>query len=30
MVTFHEMQSEEIVYSVKVHVQKKVLIKTPR
>lgn len=30
MVTLHEMQSEEIAYSVKVHVQKKILIKTPR
>lgn len=30
MVTLHEMQSEEEVYSVKVFVQKKVLIKTPR
>lgn len=30
MVTLHEMQSEEVAYSVKVHVQKKVLIKTPR
>ena len=30
MVTLHEMQSEDIAYSVKVHVQKKVLIKTPR
>lgn len=30
MVTLHEMQSEEVAYSVKVHVQKKVLIKTAR
>ncbi len=30
MVTLHQMESEEVAYSVKVHVQKKVLIKTPR
>lgn len=30
MVRLHEMQSEEVVYSVKIYVQKKVLIKTPR
>lgn len=30
MVTLHDMKSEEEAYSVKVFVQKKILIKTPR